>query len=221
MPRLLVLRPEPGASATVERARQFGLDAISAPLFALEAVPWKAPDPNEFDGLLLTSANAVRHAGRQLQALLSLKVYAVGEATADAARNRGFALAVIGNSGVEELLGSIGPRLRLLHLCGADRIDIAEASQSIAPIIVYRAKQIETPDLSEAPGNIALVHSPRAGRRFAELVQDRDSIGIAAISPAAANAAGTGWKMVATAPSPSDHALLALATRLCNNPPQQ
>ena len=33
MSRVLVLRPEPGASATVERARKLGLDAVVIPLF--------------------------------------------------------------------------------------------------------------------------------------------------------------------------------------------
>ena len=45
MRRLLVLRPEPGASATVERARALGLDAVAMPLFEVEPVAWDAPDP--------------------------------------------------------------------------------------------------------------------------------------------------------------------------------
>ena len=60
MKRLLVLRPEPGASATAERACGRGLDAVVISLFAIEAIEWVAPDPGGFDALLLTSANAVR-----------------------------------------------------------------------------------------------------------------------------------------------------------------
>ena len=63
MSALLVLRPEPGASATVERARELGLDAVAVPLFEIEAMDWDAPEPGGFDGLLLTSANAVRCGG--------------------------------------------------------------------------------------------------------------------------------------------------------------
>jgi uroporphyrinogen-III synthase len=48
-----------------------------------------------------------------------------------------------------------------------------------------------------------------------------DSIAIAAISRAAADAAGEGWKSVAVADEPSDDALLALAARLCNNSPPE
>ena len=101
MTRVLVLRPEPGASATVERARQRGLDALAIPLFEIEPVSWKAPDAASFDGLLITSANAMRSAGEQLLELRGLPVYAVGPATADAAREAGFDVASSGDAGAE------------------------------------------------------------------------------------------------------------------------
>jgi len=216
MTRLLVLRPEPGASATAERARERGLDAVAVPLFVVEPVDWQAPDPNGFDGLLLTSANAVRHGGPQLEALRGLKVYAVGEATAGIARSMGFVIARVGDSGVGELVRSIDPDLRLLHLCGADHRD--PERKNVETMVVYRSSELKSPDLSAARGSMALIHSPRAGRRFAEIVRERGSIDIAAISQAAADAAGAGWRTVAIADHPSDDALLALAARLCNKP---
>ena len=217
MPRLLVLRPEPGASATAERARTLGLDPVVVPLFEVEPVEWEAPEPGGFDGLLLTSANAVRHAGGKIEGLRGLKAYAVGEATAEAAREAGFDIAATGDAGVDRLLGSIESDLKLLHLCGEDRIE-SDARQSITPLVVYRSKAVDAPDVSAAQGGIALIHSPRASRRFAELVSDRSSTVIAAISDAAAKAAGDGWKQVAVADQPSDEALLALAQSLCNKP---
>ena len=65
---------------------------------------------------------------------------------------------------------------------------------------------------------VVAVHSPRAGRRLGELVDRRSRITIAAISPAAAEACGAGWKRVHAAPQPNDAALLALAARLCESP---
>jgi len=221
MRRVLVLRPEPGASATVERAREMGLDAVAVPLFAVEPVAWKVPDPARFDGLLLTSANAARHGGEQLQRLRGLRVYAVGEATAEAARDAGFDIAATGEGGVDRLLGSIDAGLKLLHLCGENRREPQGTGQRITPIAVYRAEAIAAPDLSAAEGAIALIHSPRAGRRFADLAHDRASIAIAAISLAAAEAVGTGWRAVESAAAPTDEALLALAARLCNIPAPQ
>ena len=86
---------------------------------------------------------------------------------------------------------------------------------------VYRARALAEPDLGAVGDSVALIHSPRAGRRLAELVEDRRTIAIAAISDAAAEAAGDGWQIVEAAEKPADEALLALAARLCNKPPRQ
>jgi uroporphyrinogen-III synthase len=215
---LLVLRPEPAASETVRRARQQGLEAVSVPLFNVEAVAWQPPDPSSFDALLLTSANAVRCGGAALKELRGLPVYAVGEATAQAAREAGFDIKGKGGAGVDRLLGSIESDVRLLHLCGQDRKRPQDARQEIRPLVVYRAVEAAQPDLSMAAGSVALIHSPRAARRFAELVGDKASTVIAAISEAAAEQAGEGWEAVQVAPSPDDEALLALAARLCEKP---
>jgi uroporphyrinogen-III synthase len=218
MRRLLVLRPEPGASATVARALELGLDVVGVPLFEVEPIDWAVPDPAAFDGLLLTSANAVRHGGIELQILLPLPVFAVGEATAEAALKAGFKVIMTGDAGIDGLLGSIEPNARLLHLTGVDHREPEGDGHRITSIPVYRSRAIDAPNLAAAPGLVALIHSPRAGRRFAELVQDRAAIAIAAISPAAVDAVGSGWQSVAVAEQPTDEAMLALAASLCNKP---
>ena len=215
MRRVLVLRPEPGATATVGRAREHGFDAVAMPLFEIEPVEWRAPDPAGFDALLLTSANAVRQGGEGLKVLVGLPVHAVGEATAQAAREAGFQIAGVGNSGADALLRSLDPGTRLLHLCGEHRVDAAAAVQPITRIIVYRSRE-RGGDLIVPDDCIALIHSPRAGRRFARLVQDRNRIAIVAISRQAAEAVGDGWQSVDHSEKPNDDALLALAARLCN-----
>ena len=216
MRRVIVLRPEPGASETVARARELGLDALSIPLFEIEPVPWTAPEDEGFDGLLLTSANAVRQAGDGLGPLRGLPAYAVGEATAAAAGAAGLTIGATGKCGVDSLLGSIDPNLRLLHLCGEDRIIAVGDAPSIVAVPVYRARIREEADLTTVPGSIVLVHSPRAARRLGELVGQRASTAIAAVSRAAAAAAGGGWEQIEVADRPSDQALLALAARLCD-----
>jgi uroporphyrinogen-III synthase len=218
MTRVLVLRPEPGARATVERARAQGLDAVAIPLFKIEPVRWETPGAAGFDGLLLTSVNAVRCGREQIESLRGLPVYAVGGATAEAAREAGFDIAATGESGVDRLLDSIDPDLKLLHLCGEARREPEGARQTITSLAVYRAVAIEAPELPT--DGVVLVHSPRAGRRLAELVDDRSRLAIAAISPTAAEEAGDGWAAVEAAEQPNDDALLALAERLCNNLPR-
>ena len=220
MSRILVLRPEPGASQTVKRARARGLDAVNIPLFEVEAVAWQPPEAGGFDALLLTSANALRFGGEQLMDLRGLAVHAVGEATAEAARHAGFDIASTGDDGVERLLGSLEAALRLLHLCGEHRSASGEPRQTITTVPVYRSKAIEpAPDVSEAADSVVMVHSPRAGRRFADLAEeqrlDRTRIAVVAISQAAGAATGSGWRCVEAADRPSDDALLALAERLC------
>jgi uroporphyrinogen-III synthase len=217
MRRVVVLRPKPGASETVKRARELGLEPVSVPLFEVEAVEWTMPD-GAFDGVLLTSANAVRQAGEQLQKLRALPAYTVGEATAEAARDAGFDVAATGYDGVERLLGSIDPGLRLIHLCGEDRKSAPDARQEIEPVAVYRSRAIQAPALGDVNGSVALVHSPRAGSRLGELVKDKASIAVVAISKAAANAVGEGWEVVTAADKPTDDAVLALAAELCNKP---
>lgn len=218
MRRVLVLRPEPGASLTVKRARKLGLDAFAVPLFEIEAVPWEVPDPALFDAILFTSANSVRNAGEGLTNLLGLPAYAVGEATAKAALEAGFEIAATGEAGVDRLLRSIRPEHDLLHLCGEDRREPDAPTQRITPVRVYRAKPVLAPDLSGSEGAIALVHSPRSATRFGELVSKRQSIAIAAISRASAQAVGHGWEQVEYCAQPDDDALLALAARLCDKP---
>jgi uroporphyrinogen-III synthase len=217
MRRVVVLRPEPGASETMAKARALDLDAVSIPLFAIEAVTWEMPE-GPFDGVLLTSANAVWRAGPDLQELRDLPAYAVGDATAQAARDAGFDVAAIGDEGVERLLGSVDPDLRLIHPCGEDRKQVPAARPTVTPIVVYRAQAIAAPDVSTLGGGVALVHSPRAGARLAELVEARSDIAVAAISTVAASAVGAGWAIVEAADRPTDEALLALAARLCNKP---
>ena len=87
---LLVLRPEPGAAATLARATAAGFQAISAPIFTIVPVAWDAPAAAQHDALMLTSANAVREAGAALAAYRHLPAYAVGETTAHAAIDAGF-----------------------------------------------------------------------------------------------------------------------------------
>jgi uroporphyrinogen-III synthase len=217
MRRLFVFRPEPGASQTIERARALGLDVTALPLFELETMEWQAPNPREFDGLLLTSANAVNSAAERMEPLRSLPVYAVGEATALAAEVAGFGVARVGSGGIDRLLESVPADARLLHLCGEDRRP-PETPQPITSVVVYRARALPAPvGLEHLPGQVAMVHSPRAAQRLAELVgeSDRGTVRLVAISPAAAEAAGAGWERIEAAREPTDSALLALAARLC------
>ena len=214
MRKLLLLRPEPGLSTSAARARELGLEVLACPIFQVEPVEWDVPEPSEFDALLLTSANAIRHCGPGLERMKLLPVHAVGEATARAAREAGLQVDTVGEADVSSLLASLPQSARLLHLSGeAFR---APADPRISRRIVYRSVAIADPELPPLAGLVVAVHSPRAGARLAELASDRSTVPVAAISEAAAVSCGTGWEHVAVAENPTDTSLLALAARLCH-----
>ena len=215
MKRLLLLRPEPGLGRSADRARTLGLDPVLCPLFEIQPLPWTAPEPADYDGLLLTSANAVRYAGPQLGTLSALPVYAVGAATAKVAREAGLRVAATGEAGVEDLLANLDGRRRLLHLAGEHRHDPG-GPHRIDSVPVYRSAAIPDPALPGLADLVIAVHSPRAGARLGELAGDRSRAAIAAISAAAGEACGNGWFQVAIASRPDDDSLLALAARLCH-----
>jgi uroporphyrinogen-III synthase len=215
---VLVLRPEPGATQTAARARARGLEPVIAPLFQIISMPWRPPPEERYDAVLLTSANAARCA----RAVASRPCYAVGEATAAAAQAAGFAEVDAGPSdgaATLERMVRAGVK-RALHLCGRNHLALEHRELSIERRIVYDAKAAaELPAAASAAlrrGAVALLHSPRAASVFAALAGNRAAIRLAAISGAAAEAAGEGWAAKATAAAPRDEALLEVAAKLCN-----
>lgn len=217
---LVILRSQPGASATARLARQLGMVPMVAPLFEIRPLEWEVPDPSGFDGLLLTSANALRSGGDRLDRLRALPAYCVGEATAAAAREAGFKVALTGSGGVDSLLAEIPGKLRLLHLCGAERREPGSTDHAIVTIPVYRAAELGETRLDGIEDAVVALHSPRAGEAFSRRAEeaglDRERIAIVAMSAEAAETAGSGWERVEIAVDRSDSALLAIAARLCD-----
>ena len=214
--KVLVLRPQPGADETAARARALGLDVVVAPLFAVRPLDWTPPDPAGFDAVMLTSASAARQASEGLTPFKQLPCYAVGEATAAAAKEIGFRDVRIGpddGSGLLLMMAEDGVH-DVFHPCGQDHLALALPDIAITRIPVYAAVAAERLPVP-AEGMLALLHSPRAAALFAGLAGDRSQIRIAAISARTARAAGEGWQEVAIAPRPRDVALLELAAELC------
>lgn len=223
---LFVFRPEPGLHVTIETAETYGLSALGCPLFEVEPVSWSAPDAEKFDGLLVGSSNIFRHGGTNLDKLAKLPVHAVGEATAEGAREKGFIVARTGKGGLQVLLDSLeGREVRFLRLAGEKMVELDPPHGiSIETRITYRMRDLELADdvasAMRAHGGVALLHSGEAARRLREecdrLDIDRTAITIAALGPRIAELAGEGWESVHTAQQPVDAELLALAERLCH-----
>ncbi len=219
LPPILVLRPEPGASQTAARLAEIGLTPLIMPLFEIRPVDWTVPDPDRFDALALSSANAVRHGGAGLDRLKTLPIYAVGKTTAGVAQEAGFQVAGVGSGGIEGLAPLLERDARgsILRLVGQDFITFDPPAITVETIPVYAAVDSE-PDasLTEAlhdGGAVALLYSVRAARRFARLCDrhaaKRDTVSVVAISSAVAAAAGTGWADVGQARAPDEASLLS------------
>ena len=224
-PRLVVLRPEPGNAATCAAARTAGFDPVAAPLFAIEPVAWNPPEPTRFDALLLGSANALRHGGGKVRQYAGLPVYAVGEATANAASAAGFPIAAVGEDGIQPLLAELvrDERRAVLRLAGEAHVALAPPQGcAIETVIVYRAQPLSLAAVAVAAlreGAPALLHSADAARHFAaecgRLCLARGELALACLGPRVATAAGSGWAEVAATTAFTDAALLALAGPMC------
>ncbi len=213
---LLILRPERGAIATAKKAEALGLSPLIRSLFAVEPRAWDAPDPAFFDALLLTSANAVRYGGQAIGLYRDLLVFAVGAATAQAARDAGFMQIIEGAGNAADALAGLSKagHSRPLHLAGKDRTPYPLLPFIVTTRTVYAA--VAT-DIALPTGRYAaLVHSARAATHFAERCPSRSEVDIVAISAPVATAAGNGWHSVNTAVEPTDNAMLALAAMLCD-----
>ncbi|MGA9583204.1 MAG: uroporphyrinogen-III synthase, partial [Allosphingosinicella sp.] len=164
--KLLILRPEPGASETAARARAMGLEPAVAPLFEIVAVEGPPVEAGRFEAVLLTSANGARHAPA---GLAHLPCFAVGETTAAAARSAGFVEVRTGpcdGAAAAAMIAEAGVK-RALHPCGREHIPVEAAGVAIERRIVYSAEPVRR-ERFEGPA-VAMIHSARAGARFAEL----------------------------------------------------
>lgn len=223
MRAVLIVRPQPGADETAARAQARGLEPVVAPLFTARAMAWTPPLPADFDAILFTSANAPRLGGSALAAFRDKPCYAVGEATAMAAAAAGFGHVRTGPSdgaAVVQMMARDGVT-RAFHPAAEDVSPLPAVGLRLEQIAVYRSEPDERlSDVAVAAihaGAIVLLHSPRSAEIFGERIGERrGQTRIAAISDAAAAAAGTGWAGVAVALEPRDEALLSAASELAD-----
>lgn len=225
---LVIIRPEPGCTASLKTAREMqGVEAHGFPLFEVSPRSWEALAADRFDAILAGSAMAFRYGGRGLGALRSLPVYAVGETTAGAARDTGFTVTASGTGSMQAMLAELDPaHKRLLRLAGEDRVQLTlPKAVTMEERVVYASQPREMPPemiaLLRSPAIVAL-HSAEAARHLsAQCVRHgirRAPLRLAALSQRIAAAAGDGWGEVASVPYPDDKALLALARQMCQDP---
>lgn len=222
---LLLTRPEPDNEALAARLRAAGHRVSIAPMLEIGALGGGPIDDRAAAGILLGSANAVRHGAARL-ARRDLPVWCVGEATATAAAAAGFCHVRVGGGDGAALARLVIGQARpgdgpLLYPCGTERRPeperaLVQAGFRVEAIPVYEAREA-----AGLPGSVAeslargdidavLLYSPRTARRFAGLVAAEALAGldVAVLSPAVAGALGDADGRVLIASRPDEAALL-------------
>ncbi|HXW39703.1 MAG TPA: uroporphyrinogen-III synthase, partial [Xanthobacteraceae bacterium] len=152
--RLLLTRPEPDAQRTAAALRERGHTVIVAPLMRVEILANAEIGAGPWAAILVTSANAAHAiaAHRRKKALESVPVFAVGERSAQAMRDAGFADVSSADGGVGDLAQLVGERMTagslLLYLAGAERAGdlaakLATRRLAVHTAVVYRAVAVD------------------------------------------------------------------------------
>lgn len=153
--RVWVARPEPGASRTGAALTGLGHAPMVASVLAV--CPVEEPLPSgPFEGVILTSANAVPALAARVR---GVPVFAVGARTAACARAAGLGPVIEGPGDGAGLAALVAQRLdagaRLLHVAGEDRkpepaASLEQAGFRLVTHIAYRAEAVA--DLPVAVG---------------------------------------------------------------------
>jgi uroporphyrinogen-III synthase len=239
----LVTRPEEDAAPLAAALAERGIEVTIEPLLAIHPVPDAPVDLQGVQALLFTSANGARSfaalaAARDLSGWRELAVFAVGDASATAARDAGFTRVESAGGDVAALARLVIDRLdpkagALFHAAGsAVAGDLAGvlggAGFAVRREMLYEAKPAQqlSPATATALANrgfdLVLFFSPRTATTFVALtraageavVEGCAAAAATCLSPAVAAAAGElPWREVQTAARPELPALLDLIDR--------
>ncbi|MEX2642486.1 MAG: uroporphyrinogen-III synthase [Acetobacterales bacterium] len=230
-PVLVVTRPEAQARAFAQSLGA-GADVLAAPMLEIEAIPPGPLEPGRVQAVLFTSANGVRYAPRE-PALEKLPAFAVGDATAAAARAAGFATVESAGGDGAALARLVADRLKpeggaLLHLSGAEVADdpgaqLRKAGFVVNRLAVYRARPARTlpgevrDALGEGVVDAVLFFSPRGAASFVSLATRAglergcgNALALCLSEAVAEAARSLAWREVRHAAQPTADAMLAL-----------
>lgn len=186
--KILVTRPEPDGTRLAERLRAAGHDAIVEPLMSvgyLEGEAGLRADLAAAQAIAFTSANGVRALARAFDGR-DLPAFAVGAATAAAAKREGFTRVHEAGGDVSHLAARIGSMLEpedgaIIHIAGS--VVAGDLGGSLASFGFHIERRVlydttVAPALSEdvingiTDGSLGavMVYSPRTGRILADLM---------------------------------------------------
>ena len=221
-----ITRAAPGALATAERVASLGLIPIIAPLLAFKPLSAKLTLASG-EALAFTSINGVTRAAALMRERTA-PVFAVGDATAEAARTAGFSTVVSAGGDVaalKDLILAARPAGGVLHPAARETAGDLVGQLTLAGVNARKAAVYETLTAKALPTAVTdavrdkrlfavLIHSPKAGRAAAALLRDQsaDLGAVAAFGLSAACVApldDLGFKALKAAGAPTEEALAA------------
>ncbi|MEM9235003.1 MAG: uroporphyrinogen-III synthase, partial [Pseudomonadota bacterium] len=182
---LFITRPRPDAERTVVALADAGIRAESAPLMEVRNTDAALPPTTDKTVLAITSANGIR--SWVARGGPALPVFAVGEASAEAARDAGFPVEGIGAGDVNALFALLQHKAagrHILHVRGVHSIGqlnrrLKDAGHSASSVELYEAVAADTLPLPlitaiHEGGHAVGFFSPRTMRLFLQLVAAAD-----------------------------------------------
>ncbi|WP_034658148.1 uroporphyrinogen-III synthase [Chelativorans sp. J32] len=148
--RVLVTRPEPGATRTARKLAALGFEPVLLPLTRIEPLPLDAlPDLEKFSAVAIPSANAVRHLPPAfLKQISHLPAFAVGERTGQVAAEAGLSVSDSSAGDAQRLAGriidTVASGSHILYLCGRVRRNILESRLTAAGLPVTAVETYDT-----------------------------------------------------------------------------
>lgn len=225
---VLITRPRGEAESMARLLAARGWRCVIEPMLEIVPVSTPLPDLSKYQALAFTSAQGVRVLAAKTDNR-TLPVYAVGEATANAAHEAGF-------NNVTTADGDLGALNRLLmqvkaqdnrpvlHVCGVHTAGEVIAKEfTVERLPLYEAKAADKLSaeclkaLDEARLDAVLFFSPRTGRIFAELLEKygrtRAILPINALclsDSVVESVESLPWRSVRAAPAPDMAGIMAL-----------
>ena len=233
--RLLLTRPKEDSVELSDALEKMGIKSVVAPMLLIENIPGPDIATEPLQGFLVTSANGVRALAARTDNR-DLPVYAVGDATARAARDIGFGSVTSAAGDVDDLATLVA------HACDAGDGAFYHATGTVTAgdlsgrltavgfeVIrekIYEAKTVEhLPDharmaLAAGAINGVVIFSPRTAETFvnrvaaAGLMMILGEMQLFALSQNVRDAAGNAWDETIVADKPTQEFLLN-AIRTC------
>jgi uroporphyrinogen-III synthase len=183
--RVLVTRPRPDADETAAELIALGHEPVIAPLLEVTFDIGTPLELSDAQAILITSANGVRALASATDRR-DLPIFAVGDASAAAARQYGFERTESADGNVQTLAELVVARLsprdgQLVHVAGTVTAGdlsgkLALSGFGVRRAVLYRAEPV--PDLPDVIGErlrsstleAAIFFSPRTAAHFCELI---------------------------------------------------